>query len=141
MIVEKFAPKEGASLQSLLNDLQDAISAVEVDESTGEVIGLDKVRAVGADTQEKILARGRAILTFTTMLEGMKDHRKQLSTRISALEKTLEYLKGSTADGMMALDIKKISDVDIALSFRESEAVEIFDEAQIPPGVLRTSTA
>lgn len=131
MIVEKINPVKSPSLYSLTTELSDAIAEISVDESTGEVVGFEKVDALAFDTETKLVNCARAVRNIDLLLDQMEQARKELSARMKCYKNISDRLKDRCVDAMRVLEIKAIKDVDIELKTRRSESVEIIDESLI----------
>jgi hypothetical protein len=133
MITQTITRPQGQSLYSIEQELQDALAAVEVDTSTGELIGFDRVDALQMSLHDKVVNVGRFIQNQGHLLDAMKSAKKTLDERIKSAERRIEAMKHLCEYGMQKINAKKIEEGDIAISLRKTSAVEVYDEAMIAP--------
>lgn len=106
----------------------------KIDAETGELpLGFEQARAIVAT---KALAVTAYILESERQAEAIEEYVKDLSTRLNAQRKKLEWLRGYLASHMAACGIDEIKDergiFKATLQRARDEAVEVFDEKQIP---------
>lgn len=131
-MIERFNPVKNPSLYTLTAELQDAIADYWIDEETGEIHGQEKIEALAIDTQEKVLDCARAVKNMSVLLDALKSQKKELESRIRTTERISETIKMRVVEAMRTLDTKSIKDVDIAITARKSESLQIDDESKIP---------
>lgn len=132
-MIERFNPVKNPSLYTLTAELQDAIADYWIDEETGEIHGQENIEALAIDTQEKVLNCARAVKNMAILLEALKKQKKELDSRIRTTERISEAIKARCIEAMQTLDMKSIKDVDIAITARKGESLQIEDESQIAP--------
>lgn len=131
-MIEKFNPVKNPSLYEITTELQDAIADYWIDEETGEIHGLEKIESIALSTQEKVLDCARAVKNMSVLLDALKSQKKELESRIRTTERISETIKMRVVEAMRTLDTKSIKDVDIAITARKSESLQIDDESKIP---------
>jgi hypothetical protein len=111
----------------------------QIDPDTGELPeGFENARAV---VTTKAVAVTAYIVESERSLEGVKAYAKELAAKIKAEEKRQEWLRKYLQDHMAMAGITEVKDdrgiFKASLAIGRDEAVEIFDEAQVPSDYMR----
>lgn len=112
-----------------LYEIDQAIMAC-VDQETGEILDADRLNALQMERQDKVESVALWIKNLSADAIAFKAEKDAFAEREKAALKKIESLKGWLAG---ALEGQKFSTWRCAVTFRKSEAVEIEDEAMIPP--------
>lgn len=110
----------------------------EVDEETGELLNALEWDALNMAYEEKVENIACFIKNLVGDIADFKAEEASLAKRRKAKEKKVEFLKGLLLDNMGG---QKFSTVKCAVSFRNSEAVQVDDVNQIPAELLRVKTS
>ena len=105
-----------------------------VDIETGEIVTNDDIEALEMARDAKIEGWGLWLKNKTAELEAIKAEAKKLTERAAALSSKIE---GSKQRYQWYLAGEKISTPRLAVSYRKTQAVEIFDEDSIPTNFMR----
>ena len=111
----------------------------QIDPETGELPeGFDDARAL---VTHKAVAVTAYILESERSLESVKAYVKDLTAKVKAEEKRQDWLRRYLQEHMAAAGITEITDersvFKASLAVGRDEAVEVFDEAQLPQDYLR----
>lgn len=111
----------------------------QIDPETGELPeGFEQARALVA---QKAVAVTAYILEADRGIESAKAYAKDLNAKIKTEEKRQEWLRRHLQEHMAAAGITEIADergiFKASLAAGRDEAIEIFDEAQLPADYLR----
>lgn len=109
----------------------------EVDEETGELLNALEWDALNMAYEEKVENIACYIKNLVGDIADFKTEEASLAKRRKVKEKKVEFLKGLLLDNMGG---QKFSTVKCAVSFRNSEAVQVDDVKQIPAELLRVKT-
>ena len=113
--------------------ISDAAAKVRVNQETGEIEGADELEALLTQGEEKVLNCGRYLATRSRALDAMKEHIKDIQTRIKAEERRQTYLKSMMLRAIKALNTTDLEAPDIAVSLRKlPPSVFIENEELIP---------
>lgn len=111
----------------------------QIDPETGELPeGFEDARAV---VTHKAIAVTAYILESDRGIASVKEYIKDLTAKVKAAEKRQDWLRRYLQEHMAAAGITEISDergvFKASLAQGRDEAVEVFDEAQVPDNYLR----
>lgn len=111
----------------------------QIDPETGEMPeGFEDARAV---VTNKAIAVTAYILEKRRAIAAAKEYAKELTARIKAEEKRDDWLTKYLQEHMAAAGISEISDergvFKASLASGRDEAIEVFDEAQVPADYMR----
>ncbi len=111
----------------------------QIDIETGELPPeYEQARAIVAT---KATAVAAYILETTRQAEYLKDYAKEVNDRARTAEKRAAWLRQYLGSHMAAAGVTKIADerglFSATLERERDKAVEVFDEAQLPPDYLR----
>lgn len=111
------------------------------DEETGEVLfDEENLTALELERNKKLEAVALYIKSLEAEAEAMKAEAKKLSDRREAKERKAERLRSYISNSMQALGDTKLETAKVALSFRKSEAVEVYDPVLLPAEFTKTKT-
>lgn len=110
----------------------------QIDPETGELPeGFDQARAIVAT---KATAVAAYLIESEKQADAADEYVKELSTRVRSARKRSEWLRGYLQSHMVACGVLEIKDergiFKATLAVGRDEAVEIFDETQIPPDYM-----
>lgn len=97
---------------------------------TGEIISVERLNALQMEQSRKVENIACAIKNYSAAAAALKAEKDELDKREKRALKKVESLKNWLA---VALNGEKFTTSRCAVSFRKSEAVEIMDEALLPP--------
>jgi hypothetical protein len=117
-----------ATLFEIKKDILDCI-----DMETGEIINADKLEQLQMDKHEKLRNIAFVAINATADIAAYKEQEKRFKAKRTAAEKTLAWAKETLAH---ELDGQKMKEAEFTVSYRQSEAIEIDDGADIPPEFL-----
>lgn len=111
----------------------------QIDPETGELPeGYEDARAL---VVSKSIAVTAYILEADRAIASAKDYIKEMTARLKAAEKRQEWLRRYLQEHMATTGITEIADergiFKASLATGRDEAIEIFDEGQLPPDYLR----
>jgi len=111
----------------------------QIDPETGELPeGFEDARAV---VTHKAIAVTAYILEADRGIASVKEYIKDLTAKVKAAEKRQDWLRRYLQEHMAAAGITEIADergvFKASLAQGRDEAVEVFDEAQVPGNYLR----
>lgn len=111
----------------------------QIDPETGELPeGFEDARAV---VTHKAIAVTAYILEADRGIASVKEYIKDLTAKVKAAEKRQDWLRRYLQEHMAAAGITEIADergvFKASLAQGRDEAVEVFDEAQVPDNYLR----
>ena len=106
----------------------------QIDAETGELPeGFESARAL---VTQKAVAVTAYILESDRNIESVKSYIKDLTAKVKTAEKRQEWLRRYLSEHMAAAGITEIKDergvFSASLSLGRDEAIEVFDEAQLP---------
>ena len=111
------------------------------DEETGEILfDEENLAALELERNKKLEAVALYIKSLEAEAEAMKVEAKKLADRKEAKERKAERLRSYISKSMQALGDTKLETAKVALSFRKSEAVEVYDPVLLPAEFTRTKT-
>ncbi len=123
-------------MQITLHAAADAVRQLldQIDPETGELPeGFEQARAIVAT---KAAAVAAYLIESEKQADAAEDYVRELSSRIKSARKRSDWLRGYLQSHMTACGINEIKDergiFKATLQIGRDEAVEIFDEAQIP---------
>ena len=109
------------------------------DEETGEIYwDEDNFAQLEMERNAKLENVALYIKGLEADASAIRAEEKALSERRSIKEKTAERLRGYLTLSMEAFGDKKLETPRVALSFRRSEQVEVFDESMLPNRFCKT---
>lgn len=123
-----------ANLYQIRREIEDF--EYEVDEETGELLNALAWDELNMSFEEKVENIACFIKNLASDVLDFKAEEKQLAKRRRSKEKKIEYLKRLLTDNMNG---QKFSTARCAVSFRQSEAVEV-DNVDSIPAELKTET-
>lgn len=88
----------------------------------------------------KLTGYAQAIKTYNAESKAFADEIKALQARKKTVDTRAQWLKGRAEKSMLAREVDAIDGVH-ALSFRESTALDVFDESAIPSDYMKMTTA
>lgn len=112
-----------------LYEIDQAIMAC-LDFETGEILDADRLNALQMERQDKVESVALWIKNLAADAIAYKAEKDAFAEREKAALKKIESLKNWLS---CALEGQKFSTWRCAVTFRKSEAVEIEDEAMLPP--------
>lgn len=111
------------------------------DEETGEVLfDEENLTALEMARNEKLEAVALYIKSLEAEAEAMKAEAKKLADRREAKERKAERLRSYISNSMQALGDTKLETAKVALSFRKSESVDVYEPALLPSEYTKTKT-
>ena len=111
------------------------------DEETGEVLfDEENLTELELERNKKLEAVALYIKSLEAEAEAMKAEAKKLADRREAKERKAERLLSYISNSMHALGDTKLETAKVALSFRKSEAVEVYDPVLLPAEFTKTKT-
>lgn len=111
------------------------------DEETGEVLfDEENLTALEMARNEKLEAVALYIKSLEAEAEAMKAEAKKLLDRREAKERKAERLRSYISNSMQALGDTKLETAKVALSFRKSESVDVYEPALLPAEYTKTKT-
>lgn len=117
-----------------LYEIAEKYRNIEVDEATGEVIGLDQL---DDELQVKAEAIGCLIKELKAYTKAIKDEEDALKARRKAAENKIESLSAYTMQCMQMAGQDKIKAPKCTLSLREYSHVDVYDMDLLPDDYLR----
>lgn len=124
-------------LYEIAHEYRKALEAVQVDEDTGEILGLDQLQLTGDEAKEKICAALCVIKETEADIGLLRDHLANISRRKKALENKQERLKYFVMEAMAGLGVEKVKNTVISGYLRKSEVIVVDDINDIPEGYLK----
>lgn len=111
----------------------------QIDPDTGELPeGYEDARAI---VMHKAVAVAAYIVESSLHTESIRDYIKALSDKVKAQEKRQDWLRRYLQEHMAAAGITEIADergvFKASLAVGRDEAIEVFDEKQLPTDYLR----
>lgn len=113
-----------------------ALEDLEVDDQTGEVLGVDALEAVEAEATAKIEATGLFIRELEADAEAAKLEAERLARRAKSTAAKIDRLKSYMSPALHALG-GKVKTGRITISFRKSEAVVVTCPVERLPDVYQ----
>lgn len=110
------------------NAFQDAIDNGEFDDP--ELIH-DTLESIGEEFDEKCEHIALLIKNLTAEADAIKTEAKNLSDRAANKERTVERLKNYLSQNLLMIGQETLETPRCKLSFRKSEALQIYDEAKL----------
>lgn len=111
------------------------------DEETGEVLfDEENLTALEIERNKKLEAVALYIKSLEAEAEAMKAEAKKLADRREAKERKAERLRSYISNSMQALGDTKLETAKVALSFRKSESVDVYDPVLLPAEYTKTKT-
>ena len=101
-----------------------------LDFETGEILDAERLNALQMERQEKVESVALWVKNLSADAVAYKAEKEAFAEREKAAQKKIESLKNWLS---WALEGQKFSTWRCAVTFRKSEAVEIEDEAMLPP--------
>lgn len=101
-----------------------------------EVIA-DTLDGMSGEIEAKAQSVAHVVRSLQAQAQACREWAADAKARADAMDKRAEYLTQSVADAMRACGISKISGPGVALSFRTSTAVDIFEPGMLPSQFLR----
>lgn len=132
MITEKLVKTPTTSLYGLNCAFADALANVQIDEETGEIVGLDQVRELEIATGEKITNCARFVRDLECLVDGMKKAKAEIDARIKSRQRIIDAIKAEMLFSMTQLNAKKLEQPDVVISLRKTSSVDIYDESLLP---------
>lgn len=125
-------------LTSEAMDLRDKVMR-SIDYDTGEVdFGLtEALTAKTGEVENKIIACGQVRRSLLAQITEAKAEINRLTEIKKKLEKAVESIENGVSTACQRLDIKRIDSIDCNVSFRKSEAVEIYNVVALPDEFVR----
>jgi hypothetical protein len=117
-----------ATLFEIKKDILDCI-----DMETGEIIDAEKLQQLQMDKHEKLRNIAFVAINATADIAAYKEQEKRFKAKRAAAEKTLAWAKETLS---RELDGQKMKEAEFTVSYRQSEAIEIDEGADIPPEFL-----
>ena len=131
-------------IYNISQKIDDALSAVSVNEETGEITGGEEVERLLAESSDKVLSTARYIEMRAALVETLKEKKKSIDLRIKTETRRLDWLKAQTIRAIQALNTVSLEDADTVVKLRRLPAsVFVEDETKIPTQylVLKQETA
>lgn len=125
------------NLYELKEEYLKTLDSIEVDEETGEVLGMDLVDLLDGAFEEKAESVALYIKELLSDAKAIREEEKALADRRAAKERKAEALKDYLANTLLALGKQKLETPKVALGFRKSTVVEISDESLIPAEFIK----
>ena len=109
------------------------------DEETGEVLfDEENLSSLELERNKKLEAVALYIKSLEAEAEAMKAELKKLADRREAKERKAERLRAYISNSMQALGDTKLETAKVALSFRKSESVDVYDPVLLPEEYIKT---
>lgn len=125
------------NLYELQNEYVSALNNIAIDETTGEVIGMEMVEKIEGALNEKASNAACYIKSMDALIKAIKDEEKTLKERREQIEKKTEALKDYIEQCMVLACIDKIETAKAKISFRSSTSVSIDDQEKLPPKYVK----
>lgn len=129
------------NLYELREEYLKTLDSIEVDEETGEVLGMDLVDLLAGAFEEKAESVALYIKELLADAKAIREEEKALADRRAKKERKAEAMKDYLANALLALDRQKLETPKVALSFRKSQSVEITDDSLIPEDYIKYKPA
>ena len=111
------------------------------DEETGEVLfDEENLSSLELERNKKLEAVALYIKSLEAEAEAMKAEAKKLADRREAKERKAERLRSYISNSMQALGDTKLETAKVAISFRKSESVDVYDPVLLPAEFTKTKT-
>ena len=111
------------------------------DEETGEILfDEENLSSLELERNKKLEAVALYIKSLEAEAEAMKAEAKKLADRREAKERKAERLRSYISNSMQALGDTKLETAKVALSFRKSESVDVYDPVLLPAEFTKTKT-
>ena len=111
------------------------------DEETGEILfDEENLTALEMERNKKLESVALYIKSLEAEAEAMKAESKKLADRREAKERKAERLRSYITNSMQALGDTKLETAKVALSFRKSESVDVYDPVLLPAEYTKTKT-
>jgi hypothetical protein len=119
--------------------LEEAFSAISVDEETGEIVGKDVFDNLVIDAQMKVEGAAKYCKVLDAQINAMKEASNAIQKRIKQAEKAQEFFKACILRYMETTGTKKIEAPDILIKTgKNPPSVEIYDESLIPADFVKS---
>lgn len=114
-----------ATLYEIINELDEVMSAAQVDEETGEVlVDWERLEALNLAKEQKVENIGLFILNLRAEQNALAERKKAIEKRIKSLDSKLAGLNGYLE---RCLNGEAFKCTDFEVKFTKSERVEITD--------------
>jgi hypothetical protein len=123
-------------MKTLFNIGQEQLAIIaEVEKNEGEITNeiQERIDLLAENFEEKAVAYGYVIKQVESEETIIDAEIKRLQDLKKKSAKLSEYLKERISAAMIEFDLEKIETPTLKLSFRKSEAVEVFDETLLAP--------
>lgn len=120
------------SLWELTREALAAFENVQVDEETGEVLGLGNLDEVLPKFEDKAESTACYIMNLEAMAEAIREQEKVQSKRRQALENRAKRLRDYLSSCMTELGRDNLETPRVAIGFRKSTSVQIDHPELIP---------
>jgi len=100
---------------------------------TGEIIDPEKLEQLQMDKHEKLRNIAFVAINATADIAAYKEQEKRFKAKRTAAEKTLAWAKETLSRELAG---QKMKEAEFTVSYRQSEAIEIDEGADIPPEFL-----
>ena len=128
------------TLYEIKMEYEKALAGLTIDETTGEVLGTEALDEIAGEFDEKAENVALFVKNLLADVDAIKAEADALAQRAAAKKKKADRLKAYLTDAMLGLGREKIETPRVALTFRQSEAVELTDTTKIPQKFVETVT-
>lgn len=121
-------------LYEIPQEVRIALNQVQIDEETGEILGLEKIKELDGEAREKILSTACYIQELKEEQELLAKQIVRLTGRKNSVAKRIESLKALSIEALNAINESKLKNPQITVYIRKSQSVQIDDIDAIPDG-------
>ena len=119
------------NLYMINNELQMILDNLEVDETTGEVLGYEELDRLNMDAEDIITGTAVDVKNKSEEIEALSKEIKNLNMRKNKLERIVESHKRQIYRGLKLLGKNKITSPRAEIKTRKSSYVNITDDMMI----------
>lgn len=108
------------------------LDQIQVDEETGEILGMPELNAFRDEAESKIEATACYLKEQEADIKTLAEQIRHLQARKKSLELQRDRLKELLADAMLAVDVQKVKTPQISVSVKLADkAVYLEDDARM----------
>lgn len=125
------------SLFDISREYAEAFERMEINEETGEVLGLDAVEALNGAFEEKAESVACYIKNLEAFARSLKEEEAKMAERRKSADRKIDSLKKYLTSCMESVERDTLETAKVRVSFRKSVSVTIADEKLLPLALIR----
>lgn len=129
------------SLYEIKNEYLEAFSNIHINDETGEVEGLEKLKELKGNLDEKVENTVLWIKSQEALAESIKKEEGSFKARRETIERKVERTKDFLRSVLIEADMRKFETARAKVSFRSSTSVCIVNKEAIPSEYKVVETA